>query len=366
MSPRRAGARALSLALLARAASALADPPRASLPPTPWTDVDPFPIGGAGVTAPTRLPDGRVAVFTRGPSTLALVDPETGTVRSSPVEEPPSDRIAPRCDARGRLVILGAGGTLFRLGLDGRVRVAAQLQGELLGVVERPDGTEIAAVSSHQRVDFVTLRDDGGVASVRSIAASPMTSPVSLGGGRVAVGVPRGLAVFDPAGTVRLVPSVEGLRHLVNVDHAALAVTESAVFPLDADGVAAPPRPLPSPTRWWSSSAEATALAWIDGPPPALLRVDRLGSWRRIDAPPYAESAVLDASGAMLLASRLGRLVALEADGRERWVVDLRRAIVPRVTLGDRGEAWVTAVGGSVLRLSSRTASSQEAPRAHR
>jgi len=366
MSRRRAGARALSVALLVGATSALADPPRGTLPPAPWTSVDPFPLPGAGVTAPLRLPDGRLAVFTRAPSTLALLDEASGTVRSSPVEEPPSDRVAPRCDARGRLVILGAGGTLFRLGLDGRVRVAAQLQGELLGVVERPDGSEVAAVSSHQRVDFVTLRADGSVASVRSLSASPMTTPATLGGGRVAVGVPRGLAVFDPAGTVRLVPSVEGLRHLVSVDRGALAVTATAVFPLDPDGVVAPPRPLPAPTRWWSSSEGATALAWVDGPPPAVLRVDRTGAWVRIDAPPFTESAVLDESGAMLLVSRLGRLVALDRDGQERWVVDLRRAIVPRVTLGEHGEAWVTAVDGNLLRLSSRAPSSQEAPRAHR
>lgn len=365
MTPPGAGGRALALALLGRAAAALADPPRGALPPTPWTTVDPFPLAGSGVTAPTRLPDGRVAVFTRGPSTLALVDAERGTVRSSPVEEPPSDRFEPRIDARGRLVILGAEGTLFRLGLDGRVRVAAQLSGELLEVVERPDGTSVAAVSSHQHVDLVTLRADGSVATARPLHASPMTRPAALGEGRVALGIPRGLAVLHPSGTIGLVPSVEGLHHLVGVGGATLAVTDAAVFPLDDRGVAAPPRPLPAPTRWWTSAGD-TALAWVDGPPPALLLVDRTGAWRRVAAPPYAESAMLDDAGAILLASRRGRLTALEPDGAERWVVDLRRTIVPRVTLGLRGDAWVTATDGSVLRLSSPPPSSQEAPRANR
>lgn len=371
MNPGRVAALALGLALLGRAGEALADPPRGIIPANPWTTVDPFPLSGSGVTAPTRLPDGRVAVFTRAPSTLALIDAESGSVRSSPVEEPPADCtsrscIVPRVDALGRLVILGAGGTLFRLGLDGRVRVAAQLPGELLGVIERADGTQVAAVSRQQHVDFVTLRRDGSIAATRTLPASATTTPAVLPGGGVAVGVPRGIAVFDPAGTIRLVPAVEGVRHLVSVGGAALAITETSIYPLDPDGIAGPPRPLPAPTRWWSSSTDGVALAWIDGPPPALLQVDRSGALRRVEAPPFAEAAVLDGAGAVLLASRLGRLVALESDGRERWVVDLRRAIVPRVTLGAHGDAWVTTIDGSVLRLSCPPPSAQEAPRAHR
>ena len=366
MIARRVAARRLAVALVARAAASHADPPRGVLPASPWTAIDAFALVGAGATAPLRLPDGRVAVFTRAPSTLALIDAASGTVRSSPVEEPPADRVAPRCDSLGRLVVLGAGGTLFRLGLDGRVRVAATLPGELLGVIERDDGTEVAVVSSQQHVDFLTLRADGSVAAARTVAASATTGPAALAGGGTAVGVPRGMAVFDSAGTIRLVPSVEGIRHLVNIGHATLAVTDRAIFPLGPDGVALPPRPLPGPTRWWSRGDAGLALAWVDGPPSALLRVEPGGLLRRVDAPSFAEAAVVDGAGAMLLASRLGRLVALEPDGRERWVVDLRRAIVPRVTLGDGGDAWVTAVDGSALRLSSRPQSSQEAPRAHR
>ena len=366
MSSRRAGAVALALALLGFATTARADPPRGTLPPTPWTTVDPFPLGGSGVTPPLPLPDGRVAVFTRAPSTLALVDAARGTVRSSPLEEPPSDRIAPRCDARGRVVILGSGGTLFRLGYDGRVRGAAQLSGELLGVVERADGTEVAVVASRQHVDFVSLRADGTISAARTFGASPTTAPTALPDGRIAVGVPRGLAVFDPAGTIRLLPGVDGLQHLVNTEDAVFEVTEGAIFPLDAAGVAAPPRPLPARTRWWSSSTDGTALGWMDGPPSALLRLDRRGSLQRIVAPPFTEYAVRDAAGALLLASRLGRLVALDPDGSERWVVDLRRAIVPRVTLGADGAAWVTTVDGNLLRLSSPPPEAQEASRAYR
>ncbi len=364
MSLRRAGA--IALALLGFATPARSDPPRRTVPRTPWTTVDPFPLGGAGVTPPLPLPDGRVAVFTRAPSTLTLVDSARGTVRSSPLEEPPSDRIAPRCDALGRLVILGGGGTLFRLGYDGRVRGAAQLVGELLGVVERADGTEVAVVANRQHVDFVSLRTDGTIAAARTFAASPTTAPAALRDGRIAVGVPRGLAVFDPAGTIRLLPGVDGLQHLVSIDDAVFAVTEDAIFPLDASGVAAPPWPLPARTRWWSSSTDGTALAWMDGPPSAMLRVDLRGVLQRIVAPPFTEYALRDSSGAFLLASRLGRLVALDPDGSERWVIDLRRAIVPRIVLGADGDAWVTAVDGNLLRLSSPPPVAQEAPRANR
>ena len=372
MTPRRGG-RALAAALLVGATAALADPPHTALPAAPWTRVDPIPLGGSGVNAPIRLSDGRLAVFTRAPSSLVLVDPVTGATRSSPVEEPPSTEFAPRCDRRGRLVVLGAGGTLFRLGIDGRVRVAAQLPGALHGLVERPDGTEVAVVSNPQsNLAFVTLRADGGIASVRSVAAGPIGSPVTLADGHVAMGVPRGLAVFEPAGTIRLVPGVENPRHLITVRDATLAVTERAVFPLDADGVPGPPRALPGAIRGWSASGDGEALMWTVGTPAALLRIDAAGAIRRFDAPEFTDWAMVDAVGAMLVVSRTGRLVALEPDGSRRWVVDLQRntpgqrGIVPQVTPGDRGDAWVTTVDGELLHLWSPPTSSQEAPRANR
>ena len=370
MTPRRGG-RALAAALLVGATAAVADPPHTTLPAAPWTRVDAIPLGGSGVNAPIRLPDGRLAVFTRAPSSLVLVDPETGATRSSPVEEPPSTEFTPRCDRRGRLVVLGAGGTLFRLGIDGRVRVAAQLPGQLHGLVERPDGTEVAVVSNQQSLAFVTLDPDGGIASMRSVAAGPMTSPATLADGHVAVGVPRGLAVFEPSGTIRLVPGVEGLLHLIAVRGATLAVTQRAVFPLDADGVPGPPRALPGSVRGWSPSGDE-ALAWIVGTPAALLRIDAAGAFRRVEAPSFTEWAMVDDVGAMLLVSPEGRLVALEPDGSRRWVIDLRRddrrqrGIVPQVTPGDRGDAWVTTVDGELLHLWSPPTSSQEAPRANR
>jgi hypothetical protein len=363
-------ARRLAAALCARAAAALADPTPPTLPAAPWTRVDATALGGSGVTAPVRLADGRIAVFTRGPATLALVDPRDGSVRSSPVEEPPAECtsqlcIAPRCDAAGRLVVLGVGGTLFRLGLDGRVRVAAQLPGSLLGVVERIDGTEVAAVSGQTNVDsphvaFVALRTDGSIAATRIFGASPIPPPVALAGGGVAVGVPRGLAVFDRAGTIRVVPSVEGILHLINAGDAAFAVTQSSLFPLDSQGVAGAPRRLLAPARGWTSASDGPAVARIDGSPSGFLLVDRAGNQRRVDAAANYETALVDGAGAMLVATRLGRLAALNADGSQRWVVDLgSRPIISRVALGPDGDAWVTAADGDLLHLWSPPPSAQ-------
>lgn len=367
MTPRRGG-RALAAALLVAATAALADPTRRTLPAAPWTRVDPTSLGGSGVNAPIRLPDGRLAVFTRAPSALVLIDPDTGTTRSSPVEEPPSPEFTPRCDRRGRLVVLGAGRTLFRLGIDGRVRVAALLPGALHGLIERPDGTEVAVVSDQRSLSFVTLRPDGGIASVRSIAAELSTSPATLVDGHVAVGVPRGLTVLEPAGTIRLVPGVENPSHLITVRDATLVVTARAVFPLDADGVPAAPRALPGAVQGWSPSGDGEALAWITGTPAHLLRIDAAGVFRRFDAPAFTDWAwaMVDHGGATLMVSRAGRLVALAPEGGSRWVVDLRRSIVPQVTLGDHGDAWVTTVNGELLHLWSPPNSSQEAPRANR
>lgn len=364
--------RALAVALLARAAAAPADPAPPILPAAPWTSVDPIAVGGVGVAAPVLLPDGRIAVFTRSPATLALVDPATGAVRASPLEEPPAECdvlrcLPPRTDAAGRLVVLGTGGTLFRLGLDGRVRVAAQLPGSRPGVVARPDGTELAVATVDGQIGFVALRADGSIAASRTFAASSGTRPIALGDG-VAVGVPRGLAVFDRAGLARLVPSVDGLLQLVSAGGAAFAVTQTSLYPLDADGVPGPPRRLLAPTRNdWTWSDGGPAIAHFEGSPPGFLLVDRAGNQRRVDAAPTYETAQPDGAGALLLATRLGRLAVLDADGSQRWVVDLgSRPIVPRVTLGADGDAWVSTLDGNLLHLWTRRPSAQEAPRANR
>ncbi len=359
----------LAVALASVTGVALADPPSRALPAAPWPVIDSMALPGTGVTAPLLLPDGRLAVFTQAPPAFALVDPDSGNVRSSTLHEPPLDGRA-RIDSLGRLAVQVDGWTLFRVGLDGGLRAAVPLPAMIRGIVERPDGTEVATIESNQRVDFVTFRADGSVLAARALAASTTSRPTLLYDGRVAVGVPFGLAVLDRTGAIQLVPGLDEVLHLVRLGDATVAVTATSFSTLDRDLLPSPPTPLPGRTRWWTARPDGGALLWIDGTTPTLLTLDRRGVIvGRITTPPAIESVSVDDSGALLLVNNLngrGHLVALEPDGRTRWTVDLPHAIVPEVTLGPRGEAWVTCRDTNVLRLSSRPASAQEAPRAHR
>ena len=92
--------------------------------------------------------------------------------------------------------------------------------GDLAGVVPRSDGTEVAVVRASDQVDFAALRADGTVAAVRSLAGSSTTEAVGFGRDEVIIGVPRGLAVFDVAGAVRVLPSVDGVTHLARAGDA--------------------------------------------------------------------------------------------------------------------------------------------------
>lgn len=357
---------ALALSLAARVAAA--DPPVGTLPASPWPSVEAFPLRGAGVTAPVVLPGARVAVFTRAPPSLVLVDVASGNVRASDLEEPPAEHpdgpVVARCDARGRLVYQGAGGTLFRLGLDGRVRAAPALPGIIRGLVELPGGAEVATVERNDQVDFVSLRPDGSVAAVRSVNTSGASPPVLLADGRVAVAITNGVAAYSPSGVVRVIPGVSEARRLVRLGEALMVSTQTETSLLDDDGLPGPPRPLPGRVRSWFAGHDGGALAWV---PPMLVAFDRRGAAvARFNVPVATASVLVDATGAVLLATTAGRIVALESDGRQRWVVDLQRSILPWVTLGPDGDGWVTATNGNLLRLSSRPASSQEAPRANR
>ena len=340
-----------AFAALSVTAAASAEVPRRRIPPAPWHAVESWSVGGSGSTAPLRLRDGRVVVFTRGPSTVVVVDGARGAVRSNALEARPSEEPAPWSDAHGRVAVR-CETTLYRVGTDGRVRATAALAaGDLAGVVPRSDGTEVAVVRASDHVDFAALRADGTVAAVRSLAGSSTTEAVGFGRDEVIIGVPRGLAVFDVAGAVRVLPSVDGVTHLARAGDAVFAVTEHAMHRIGDDGALGPPLPLPAPTRGWTTAPDGTALAWIDGPQPTLLRVRPDGSIAaRFAAPPFVESLDTDDAGTMVLATRRGRIVALEADGRTRWVVDLQRPIVTSLALGD-GDAWVATADGALLHL---------------
>jgi hypothetical protein len=64
----------------------------------------------------------------------------------------------------------------------------------------------------------------------------------------------------------------------------------------------------------------------------------------------WLEGVLTDPDGAMLLVSRGGELLALEADGSERWHVDLHQSLArPAVALARGGVAVLASGGGLVL-----------------
>lgn len=349
---------ALAVALLALGGPALADPPRRQLPAEPWPVVDVIALDGSRGSPPLALPDGRIAVLTRAPPTLSLVDPRSGNVRASPLQEAPSEDLRPRLDTRGRLVFQGEGRTLFRLGLDGQIRAAAVMPGSLHGFFENDDGTAVGVAGPDEQTDFVSLRNDGSVASVRSLVRSSRSAgPARLEDGRVAVAIPWGIAAFDRSGAIQVVPGIDEVGQFLNVGRGAIAVAGGRLFPLDRGGVVGAPTPLGGVVAWWEPLTDGTALGWMEGAAPRMLFVARDGSvLRRVDAPPAsaARGAAVDDAGTVLLVSALGLLTAVEPDGRTRWTLNLRRRVVPVVTLVG-GDAWITAVDGPLIHLSPRS-----------
>jgi hypothetical protein len=166
------------------------------------------------------------------------------------------------------------------------------------------------------------------------------------------VAMPFGLAVHDASGTIQFVPGLDGVLHLMRLGAATLAVTATGVSTLDQDLLPGPPSPLPGRARWWTARRDGGAHLWVDGASPALHTLDRRGSIvGRASTPPAIESVTVDDTGALLLVNNLngrGHLVALDPDGRQRWTIDLPHRIVPEVTLGSHGEAWVTSHDGGV------------------
>lgn len=365
MSPRglvaAACAAALALAGL-RSPATPARPERTSLVPAPvaaraipaaaWQGVRRIELPALCATPAVALRDDTLAVGLEARPGVAFVAREGQVITTARVDS----RIAQPLAAGGDRVLVVAGLRVLVVSPDGVVRNAPSFDmPPRAPPVQRPDGTFVVvgaqAGGRGELIELSALTPEGDLAARRTSTLAMLTAPALLSDGRVAVGTSSTLEVIDADNRLSRIPVVPGLRHVASRADGSMAMATSANLLLaDTQGVVRARAPLPAAPTWIAAlSGGRVAVATVT---PELLVFQRDGSLAsRTQIPHDTAAPCEDPSGALLLASRGGEVIAVERDGAERWRVSLHELVRPPAVLLGRGGAAISTESNALLLL---------------
>lgn len=260
--------------------------------------------------APSLAPSDDIVVVTRA-GLVAVVSPD-GVLRASIDLESP---------ARGSPLVLDDGSVLVST-TDQRVhRLDASLR--RIGVTELPEGTAttlsltrrgLVAVAASRMLTLLDL--DGHVVRQLALAGHASAPPAMADDGTMWTTTVEGIVhAIDPAGRVRSRTDV-GSRH---DDGAAPAIGRDGAIRL--------------PTR-------SEGVVCIG--PGGTVR------WRAPNEAGYSAPASIDEEDTTMAIDRLGRLIAIAADGTERWRVTIGTYAYQPPVLGPDGTIYVTTDRGTI------------------
>ena len=187
---------------------------------------------------------------------------------------------------------------------------------------------------------------------VRGAVGSIRLSPAA--DDRVAVTTADQVVTFDANGVVSTGPCPSGTRYLAAVGGSLALVTDSALMLADARGAVRSSTPLRGAPEWLASVGADRVAAALVAPnaPSEMWLFDRGGAvTTRLPIPHNTAPPTVDAAGSMLLASRGGELVAVGADGAERWRVTTHETLRPPAVALPRGGVAIATEGSALLIL---------------
>ncbi|MBI5513292.1 MAG: hypothetical protein HY909_05955 [Deltaproteobacteria bacterium] len=321
-------------ALWPRAAGDLAGPfavaepwrpaPRASwtVPRRAYGDVRRVALPGATTTGVQAMPDGRVVVgvWASGGGGLALVDPADLSACEVRLPERVSRPLAVGPD--GTVYAIGDTPTLYVVAPDGTLRASVPLPNAGLAVpAVRPDGTvAIAAQMTSTESEILLVGARGEALGHRRVPATILGPPVVLGE-ELLVPIPGGTLRLLPGGGIARNAGLPGAGAVTASGDTLVAAAGNAVELLGPTGGLRRVVELGAPVPSAFALSSGRALALRLGTPPELFLLAPSGEvLARVPAVVSAGRPLEGSDGAMVVPSGAGELLALEADGRPRWI----------------------------------------------
>jgi hypothetical protein len=362
--------RRLSLALLvvAMASRALAAPvfarrtvtldtarrtPAFTLPQTAWRSMHRVDLPSPCAQPAALLPDGTIAVALDAPPALAFVSRNGDVVASVRL---PARVTRPLAVGRDGRVFVTAGRSLMTVAPDATIRSLVEVtDASASSAFVRDDGTAIVVTTpNHRAIEFVSLTPEGDAARVVGRAGSMLSMPSWLADDRVATTTSDTLVTVDARDVVEAVPCPAGVRQVASQGSTLALTTDSALLLADLRGTVRASVPLGGAPTWLDAiGAGRFAVALVMPNAPCELWIIASGGdvVARVPVPHETRPPSVDVTGAMLVASRSGELVAVRYEGVERWRITTHETLRPPAIPLPRGGVAIATEGNALLLL---------------
>ena len=309
-------------------------------------------------TRPRVVSDGTIVVGLQSPPTLAWVDLEGRVVRSVRLPDGLVDESEIAMLGRDRLLAVGAR-VAYVVAPDASVRERIRLPGSGLasGIVALPDGTAAIATSvggsARSPGAVVYFGHDGERVDSVVLPVLPV-SAVGDVSGDVWVLLPGEIARIDRERRLRAGPPLGGalVRAIVPLGSGRLAsIGEYTVVMSAPEGISAVLSTAPATINAWAATRDGELLVGLAGSPSEVMRVagDGTIAYRIQLAVGRIQAILPDPEGAAVAVSTDGRLAAIEASGRVRWVSETHQMVTGRATTLPSGGFVIPRTSGGVL-----------------
>lgn len=320
-----------------------------TLPPRPWETLRRVDLPAPTVTRALRLPDGSVVVGLIN-SNLVYVSPTGNTLGTVRADGRLTERVAVGAD--GMVYAVTHNWSLQSFAPDLSARATWTLPSGVEGSpLVRRDGSVVALTRTGAGAGEVTVLSPGGDPRfVRPLLGAQLTGASLLPDDTVAVGLSGVLALLGPDDVLRRVAIPPGVRHIGATDDGGIFLTTDAqVLFANARGSVRTSAGIPQAPLWAAAIGRGRLAVALLGPPHEMWIFDANGTvLARVAVPSESSPPLVDPTGAMLIVSRGGDVVAFEADGAERWRIALHQNVrLPAAPLSQHGVALATE--GSTL-----------------
>lgn len=306
-------------------------------------------------TAPLVLDDGTVVVGQSSPPAIVWVDPDGHVRTTGRFDERPTGELVAGAD--GRIFVSSEGRNLYILGPDGTVRATIPPEPSTTmlpgGPIVRADGSVVLVANGGTGASISFLSPSGERVASRGLAMR--IGSVSLGPDGCAWMLgSTGVACLDPSGALREAPFGRGANLLFPISAQSIGVMLATELQIRSpSGELRGRASLGAPVQWLVPLPSGGVAVLRSNPTQELLL---LGP----DASPIARvpvvagigvrtlGALADRDGALLTVDSNGTVVALEADGTERWRLDTRRHFA-RAAVPLRGGGFVAPLADGGL-----------------